>query len=332
MRCAAFVAVLTAASVVSAPGVAKERVRKLVAAGVACYEALNYGCAISRLEEARDRAAARGIALDEGVGLSLCRTLAFALASVERHEQAVAAFERCFEVRPAFKLDPDVISPKIYADYEAARKKTLRQVMKGEIRPPRLPPVVPPPPARAADLEVYVPPYLTLAGMHEPDATYRHDMDFLLGTLLLFGGDGEQFDTGFSAALQYGYALTEHVVLDFLVQYSQHEYGRLDAKPDFPATLYVLQPGAGARGRFSAGEYVELSAGLLGGLSAAGLGTVGDQLGGFVAVSLDATVRPSKELGVGIRVLPTLVIAELSDGEVGTSLVLPIYLRLAVFF
>ena len=317
----------------AAPGAAKKRTVALVSAGVSCYESLNFGCAIGKLGEARKRLADNpSMGLEPAQKLRLFQTLAFALASVERHDKAVEAFERCFDTDPVYRLDPKVISPKIYGDYARARKRTLQAVLKGGLRLPRLPDVHPPPPPQPDDFRVHVPAYLTLTGMHDTGKPRAHDIDFLVGVNLLFGEDAEQFTPGFSTGLQYLYSLTPMLQIEILAVYSQHNYTDNDAKDEYPSTLYTLQPGAGLRLRFPLGEYVVLASSVVGGVSAIGLGGLGDRLGGFVSVGLHAILRPSKEFGVGLTAMPTLVMAEKTSGDLGTSFTLPLFLRLAAYF
>ncbi len=312
-------------------GEAKKKTLKLLKVGLKCYAELNYGCAIAKLEAASQRMDAKSLVLEPAQALKLLETLAFAQASVERHAQAVASFARCLKLKPTYKLDPKVISPKIYGDYHKARRAMLDQVTDRQLQQPSLPELYPVSPPRAGDYRVHTPDFLTLTGMHE-ERTLLHDFDFLVGATLLFGGDGEDFHTGFSAAIQYLYAVHRLVEIQVLVQFSTHNYAGVDAKPGFPATLYTLHPGIGARLRFDIGDYVVISAGVLGGASLSGLGSLTSRKGGFVAGTASVTVRPVPEFGVGLTAVPTLVLAELSDGETGKSFILPLFLRLAAYF
>lgn len=326
------VILLVVGAMLLTPGAsAKKKTLKLLIAGASCYENLNYGCAIDKLVAAQARVETEGITLDTPHAMKLCETLAFALASVEKHKRAVAAFARCLALQPSYRLDPKVISPKLYRDYQTARRTMLDRVTTPTPRLPQLPKLYPIPPPDGRDYRVHTPDYLTLSGMHEQE-TLRHDLDFLVGASLLFGGDGENYRTGFAAAVQYLYAVHRLVELQGIAQFSTHNYAGDDAKAGFPATLYTVNLGFGARVRVGVGDYVVLSAGLLGGLSMAGLGSVDDRIGGFVAGTATVTIRPIPEFGVGVTVIPTLVLAELEEGDIGKSLVLPIFLRLAAYF
>ncbi|MFT5429563.1 MAG: hypothetical protein ACI9OJ_000234 [Myxococcota bacterium] len=327
MRALIFVIVL----LLSFAATADKKLDKLVTSGVRCFNELNYGCAITKLGRAQDLLDT-GAELPRTRALEVCRTLAFALASVEKHPEAEATFDKCFKIEPAFRLDPKVISPKIYADYRSARAKQLATLIRGRVEPPPFPDPYPPPAPGPSDLEVHVPTGLTAGATLRDDQALRHHFGVLAGTRLVFGADAEDFNPGFAVGLEYGYQFTDIVGLSFGAQFSQHGTARGDTKSGFPASLYVMEPGLGLRFRFAVGEWVDLSIGVTGGLTLAGLGGIGGTTAGMVAVPASVMIRPMPEFAVGISVIPTLSISKLSTDELGTSLTLPLLLRFEAHF
>ncbi len=304
---------------------------KLLGDGARCYEQLNYGCAISKLGQAVARVQARGLTLDPEVGLQLFQTLGFALASVERHDEAADAFGRCFQLRPTYKLDAAVISPKIYSDFLTARQAFIRTFLSGELRPPRLPPVEPPPLPQSSDLRLVTPSYLIPGGGLDPGEV-PSSIDVLIGASLLFGADAEKFDAGFGIGVRYAYDLLPFLQVEVLIQFYEHRYALSDAIPGNPTTLYVFTPSAGIRGVVPIGDWVELSVGVDLGASLAGVGGLSDRTGGAILASASVMITPARLFSVGVTALPTLTLARGDDDSLRSSFSLPILLRSVLRF
>jgi hypothetical protein len=300
-----------------------------ISTGTQCYESLNYGCAINKLREAALRVEEQDLVLDEATAIRLYQTLAFALASVEKHTEAAEAFGHCFRVQPAYRLDPEVISPKIYQDYQVARRAALAGLLDEPLRTPQTPPVYPERPVHVADLQLHTG---VLAPGLELSERPSHQLNFLAGPQLLFGQDAEQFELGFNVGVAYLYAVHSFVDVGVIGLFSQHSYAGADLKGGASGTLYVVQTGATVSGAFPLGEYVELSVGLVAGASLGGLANLEESLGGWVGGRFAAMVTPLPRFGVGIELLPGVVVAKLSNGELGTSLTLPLSLRLQARF
>lgn len=300
---------------------------RLLGDGARCYEQLNYGCAITKLGQAVARAQARGLTLDPEVGLQLFQTFAFALASVERHAEAADAFARCFRIRPTYSLDPAVISPRIYADFQTARTAWLQSLLAGGLRAPRLPSVEPPPPPRPSDLRLVLPSYAPVGAGDLPST-----IDLLVGASLLFGSDAEKFDSGFGIGVRYGYDLLPNLQAEVLVQFYEHAYALSDAIPGNPTTLYVLTPGVGIRGVVPVGDWVELALGADVGASFAGIGSLSDTTGGFILASASLMVTPARGFAFGVTALPMLTLAKGGDDSLRSSFSLPILARSVLRF
>jgi len=311
---------------------ADQRFDKLLRTGERCYEELNYGCAISRLTDAGKRAADKGLTPAPKDALRLHQTLAFALASVEKHDLAAAQFEKCFAVQPMYRLDPKIISPKIYADYKRARHKTIYAMLKGARRAPGLPGVIDVPPPTMNDLSVHVPSDVVLGGRLEPEQALNNVLDLAIGGHLLFDDDGEDFSTGFGVAMSYMRVLSERFQVGAVGFFAQHNYAQADLKAGFPGTLYVLNAAASARLTLQFGEYIDMGIGAFGGIALAGLGGVGDTVGGWVGADVRLTALITREFGVGLSVMPQAVIASVSDDDTGTSFTLPVLLRFETRF
>lgn len=311
---------------------ADKKVDALMVSAQRCYEELNYGCAISKLREAQARIADKKLTLPVERRVAVYQTLAFALASVEKHDEAAAVFELCLGIKPDYSLDPKVISPKIYADYRRARHKTLSAVLDLKPMTPPLPSVHGPGPPRVRDYELHVPSTIVLGGRLEPEEDKSHRLDFLAGVKVLFGGDGENFNPGFGLAVQYAYSVTESFEVGLITLFSQHTYSGDDVKPGFPSTLYVLDPGLVARYVLRFGEYVDLGVGVALGASVSGIGTLGDINAAWFSADISVMITPSPEFGFGLSTLPGVVIARLESGDVRTSFTLPVLVRFEARF
>ncbi len=291
--------------------------------GVKCYEELNYGCALKKLS-AVVAAIDGGAEVPPARRIEVFETLAFVLASVERGDEARKAFARCFDVDPKFRLDPKVISPKIYRHYKTARRVMLRARLKGTLPKPALPEPYAPAPITASDLLLHVPAEVALAGGLAPEEELRQRLDFLAGGHVLFAEDAALYGAGFWLSLAYKYKLTDIVQVGLLGFFTQHAYAGDDLKSGFSGTLYVVDAGPLVEAVFAIGDWVEVSVGVAGGVGLAGLGNLSDQVGGWVAGIVGVAAVPAKEFAVGVSVLPSVVVATKSDDEVGTSFTLPI--------
>lgn len=322
---------ILAALLIPATASADRRFDKLLERGVRCYQELNYGCALGRLGDASTLLEG-GLEVDRADAMTLHETLAFVLASVERHADAASAFERCFALNPTYKLDPKVISPKIYVDYKAARRTSLRALMKGERRAPKLPTPFGPRPPGLSDYRLHIPARVMVGGRVEPRESLVHHVDVRAGARLLFDDDAERYGPGFGLAFIYSYSVTEILRFGVAALFSQHAYTLDDLKAGFPGTLYVLDVGPGLWAVFQLGDYVDLDLGIVAGIGLSGLGTLGEATGGWIGGSVGVTITPSPEFGIGLSAIPSVVIAGLSAGDTGTSFSLPLLLRFEARF
>lgn len=325
--------IMLAALMVAPPALAKKKTAKLMSEGFRCFQELNYGCAIKKLLEALERADAKQVELTSSDRIRAHQTMAFAYASVDRHGDARTEFARCLALDRAYTLDPTVISPKIYRDFKAARMAWLRARIVGKPRQPSLLEPHSGTPMGADSMLLHIPPQLSLGGRLSPEEPKVNQLDFMLGTSLLFGEDAEAYSVGFGVSVEYLYRLAELVDLGVTIAFSQHRYaGGETLKNGAASTLYLLQPGFTAGVALQFGELVDLSFGLTVGPGLSGLGGVSDRVGGFGSLRVGIVFLLAEEFGLGVMVTPTLTIAELDSEEVGVSFTLPIYLRLEARF
>lgn len=302
-------------------------VKKSIDAGIKCYEELNYGCAITRLVSARDAVDAHGLQIARSQRRRMLRTLAFAFSSVEKHDDAKSAFFALINEFPKERLDPNVVSPKIMANFNAARIEFFTKLVPIPIQP--LPPVTPflsQGPGKR-DLVLHVPEELRLASRVRTDEEIVHTIGFEAGGGLLFGNDTDNFSTGFTVGLTYSYELVAPIQVGLRLGFGQHGTSRSDVKAGYPSRLLVFHGGPELRAAFDLGDYVELAIGVAPSIHASGVGTLGDKIGGLVLGTVSVMARPVPEIGIGVAVLPGVVLAPTSDG-LGSSFVLPVSLRL----
>ncbi|MFT7626317.1 MAG: hypothetical protein ACI9WU_005512, partial [Myxococcota bacterium] len=310
---------------------AKPPVETLVERGTRCYDELNYGCALARFREAA-AAIEAGAEVTPAQRLTLYKSLAFTLASVEKHAEAQKAFEQCFAARPSFKLDPRIVSPKIYGDYQKARRRVLRSLVQGELNLPGLPDTYAPAPPTPDDFLLHVPAEVALAGGLDPESDLPVEMEFLAGARLLFGDDADAYGPGFGLGLSVIYQVTDIVGVGIVTLFSQHAYSGDDLKTGFPGTLYILDAGPTVRALIGLGDWVQLSIGFAAGIGTAGLANVSDAVGGWLAMPVGVTANPAREFGIGVSLMPSVVIATKADEEVAWSFTLPIFLHFEAHF
>ncbi len=302
-----------------------EPVPASVRAGIRCYEALNYTCAISKLKKAAAALEAGQLELIAAHRLSLYQHLAFSLASIADHEAAQGAFVRCFSVQADYALDPSVISPKIYGDYAIAKRQVLRGRLHRTLGAGPMPSLWEP---SLAERDVFV--------VHVPSASSRtdspHSTHVELGTMLLFGADADTYLPGFGVAMEYSYALMDGLNVQAVTQFFQHAYAKDDLKEGHAGTLYILDVGAGVGSSLPLSERVSFGLGLRVGLSMVGVGRFTDSMGAFVAFPLSVDVAILEGFSMGLSVMPMLTVGQDEDGNSAQSLGLPILARFQLTF
>ena len=307
-----------------APGArAEDKLDKVVASGLRCYEELNFGCSIAKLTAAQAR-------IDAGEALPIkdqtlaCEALAFSYTSIDKGELAEAAFQWCFRVDPAYSIEADVVGPRIYPFFQRARQAFLRARLD-------LDPIVLPWPALVEvpprlDLALHTPQEILLSGSGELEPR-SHIFGFAAGAGLLFGNDASDWDPGLAVELNYGYSALKHLRVPFAVSFEFHGTARDDIKSGYPNALYYLGIRTGVEGVLTALDFVELTGGLLVGAGFAGVGGLEDKIGGALTLRLGVGFRIGSDFSAGVDLEPTLFIATLSDDSIGTSTTFPIMVR-----
>jgi hypothetical protein len=307
---------------------AQRALQKQLKRGVHCFEQLNYGCAISALEKAARLAKKAPGSLAPATALLLYKTQGFALAAVGRHGKATLAFERCFAVDPSFYLDSKVVSPKIYADFQEARRRSLLSKLKGKIRAPELPQVFDPPPPKR--LFLHSPPQFQQGAWLTEDQQNR--VHIMVGGHFLFGDDADSFGAGFGVQLNYGFKLNRFFDAVAGLSFFRHEYSGNDLKSGFTGALLIVQPSLGVRAHLLVAEIWDVGVGFHLGASAMGVGNLSDRVGGLGALSAFVHVTPHPSVAVGLNVSPTLVLATLRNEQLGSSLSLPVFASIQMRF
>ncbi len=316
------VLMFVAGAAVAKPPVAAYQ--KALTEGQRCYEQLNYGCAITKLREARplipDEPALRD------VRIQVQQSLGFALANVERHDEAVTEFKALLALKPDATLDPTSVSPKVYRAFEKARRAVLAGTLVGKLRPVPLPDLYVVPSPTLADLAL-----VEGRGQRVAEAPLNAG-EVWIGGRMLFGADKERFAGGFGVGIRYGRVVYRWLEVEAMLQFFSHPYALGDALPGRATNLFDLQASIGLRAAFSIRNAVELSVGLGGGLGAYGVGGVSDGLGGSLVVSASALWTPMPALGFGLVMMPTWTFGNDAKGEPSTSLSLPIMVRTSIRF
>ena len=302
-----------------------EPVPASVRAGVRCYEALNYTCAISKLKKAAAALEAGQLELTPAQSLLLHEHLAFSLASIGDHAAAQGAFIQCFSIQADYALDRSVISPKIYGDYAIAKRKVLVGRLHRTLRDGPMPSLWEPSLAERDVFVVHVPSAKSWA-----DSPHRVHVE--LGTMLLFGEDAESYLPGFGVAAEYSYALMDGLDVQAVTQFFQHAYGKDDLKDGHAGTLYVLDVGAGVGSRLPLTERVSFGLGLRVGLSMVGVGRITDSTGAFVALPVSIDVAILEGFAMGLSLMPMLTVGQDEDGNSAQSIGLPILARFQLTF
>ncbi len=324
-------ALLCVTEVFAAPPPTEGAVIEMINGGTRCYKELNYGCAITRLTQARNAVDGDGIQLSPALRIQLLRTLAFALSTVERHGDAQRVFLALFRRAPAERLSPSQSSSSVITDFHKAKRLFLREIAPMSVAPLPLPqPYVPEGPG-VGDLVLHLPEDVRLATQVGMDDGPAHTIGFEAGAGLLFGADAQNFGTGFAIGLSYGYSVMTSFQVGMRAGFSQHGTARSDVKAGYPARLLVLNVGPEIRGAFDLSDYVQVAVGVAPSVHASGVGNFGGKIGGLVLGSVTIIARPVKAIGIGVAVLPSVVIAQTADGF-GASFTLPISLRLEGVF
>ena len=308
-------------------GAIKEQTKAHLVSGLRCFEELNYGCTIKRLSAVREALVSYGVSLSKDERRSMLRTLGFALSSVEKHAEAQDVFLEYLRTFPRERLDGAVVSPKIMNDFRAARATFLAELMPLNVQslPPTKPFVGTGPSAR--DLVLHVPEELRLASRVRRDEEIVHTIGFEAGAGLLFGADSDNFATGFAVGLTYHYEVAAPLQVGLRLGFGQHGTSRSDVKAGYPSKLLAFHGGPEFRVAFELGDYVELAMGVAPSIHTSGVGTLGEKIGGMIMGSLTVMARPVTEIGIGVAVLPSVVLASTENG-LGSSFVLPVSLRL----
>lgn len=307
---------------------AEPPLEKLIHAGVTCYDQLDYGCAIGKLREALRLMTAKGLEPAPREKITLYQTLAFALAAVSRHGEAIAMFEKVLALQPTFVLDPELVGPRVYADYRKARERVLMRKLALKPPPVALPPLVAPPEPTADWLLLVPPPKSAL----QDSESGPHKVGFALGAAFLFGDDAERYSAGFGAGLEYSYDIGRFLQVAANVLFFNHEYQRGDLLAGQSSTLFVLNPTVGLRARIELARWVGLGLGATAGVSVMGVGNLSDRVGGTLGATVSVDFRPVPQFAVDLLLIPMVTIASDDAGQLGTSFSLPLMLRVAIGF
>lgn len=307
-RAAAVVLSLALPSLASAqvPGAAGA----LVDEGVRCYQALDYGCAIDRLQKALLDLQTGGH-LEPAAELRARLHLAFALLAAERVEDARGQLRRVLVLEPRFSLDPGIVSPRIVATLEQVRRELLAPAMPADLDPgdPLPLPVRPDPPDA-----LLRPVRIAAAGASlDADEDPRFQVDLGGGVQLLTGTDAGRYDAGPGLVTRFLWRVDDLWAIGLGSSVFLHSVGDLDLGQSAPNSLWVLgvQPQAGIA--TSVTPWLSLEA--LAVLGAVVFGHDGLDGGAGLEVGLvaGARFRISRTLSVALHVTPLVAFGAVGD-------------------
>ncbi len=294
----------------------------LLEQGRACYEQLNYGCAIAKLSELKTLAKAGTAGLPSTAMLPGCEALAIAFTAVDKADDAVATFEWCLELDPGYRVDAQVVGPRVFPHYDAARKRFLSARL--DLTPRRSPlpdPIAVPP---RLSMVLHTPTEILLSGAPFGNEDTSHVLGFAVGARVLVGDDADDFDPGITIGLDYGARLADHLRLIVRADFSLHTTRRDDIKAGYPSTLYVLGVDAGLEGYWLLADLVEVRAGVLVGPSFAGVGGLQDRVMGHIGARAGLAFRFAPVFAAGLILEPCVVLGKGDAGGLLSSFVLPV--------
>jgi len=290
--------------------------------GRTCYEQLNYGCAIAKFTDLRALSKAGSSGLPRSAMLPGCEALAVAYSAVDRPSDAVSTFEWCLELDPSFRVDAQVVGPRVYPHYETARHRFLSARLDLTAQRGALPEPIGVPPR--LPMALHTPTEILLSGAPFGNEDTSHVLGFAVGARVLVGDDADDFDPGITIGLDYAARLTDHLRLIVRADFSLHTTRRSDIKAGYPSTLYVFDVDAGLEGYWLLADLVELRAGVLVGPSFAGVGGLQDRVGAHLASRLGVAFRFAPVFSAGVLVEPAVVLGKGVAGDLLSSFVLPV--------
>lgn len=301
----------------------------LLQTGLGCAEQLNYGCALQNLEAFRD-AQRRTPSIPPGDAIKGCSALATVYASVDRAADAESTFEWCLEIDPRYAVDADVVGPRIYPRFKAARARFLEKRLELAPLGPGVPPLHEAPlriePVLHTPSEVLLSGKLAIGGADAPNR-----LSMSAGGTLLFDQDAESYSPGFALEVDYLRRLGA-VTLVIDVDFSSHATKRDDIRSGYPSTLYTVGVAVGVDWAWLAADRLEIIVGAVAGLSMAGVGSVDDRAGGQIGLRAGLMVRIADEFAAGFLVEPGLIVAPLESGDLGLTTVMPLLARFEARF
>ncbi|MBT9560844.1 MAG: hypothetical protein IV100_32770 [Myxococcales bacterium] len=296
----------------------------LLEQGRACYDQLNYGCAIGKLSELKALSRAGTVGVSSAAMLPGCEALAIAFTAVDQADEAIATFEWCLELDPAYRVDAQVVGPRVFPHYAAARQRFLSARLDLTPRRGSLPDPIAVPPRLA--MVLHTPTEILLSGAPFGNEDTTHVLGFAVGARVLVGDDADDFEPGITVGFDYGARLAEHLRLIVRADFSLHTTRRSDIKAGYPSTLFVLGADAGIEGYWLLADLVELRAGVLAGPSFAGVGGLQDRVMGHLGARLGLAFRFAPVFAAGLLLEPAVVLGKGDAGDLLSSFVLPVLL------
>lgn len=304
-------------------------ITRLVDEGVRCYQELDYGCAIDRLQKALVDLQTGGH-LEPAAELRARLHLAFALLAAERLEDARGQLRRVLLIDPRFSLDPAIVSPRIVSTLDQVRRELLAPSMPADLDPgdPLPLPTHPEPPdsllrpvriARAgASLDV----------VEEP----RYQVDLGGGAQVLTGDDAGRYQVGPGLVARFLWRVDELWAVGIGTSVFLHAVGGdLDLGQGAPNSLWVLglQPQAGLS--TSVTPWLSLEALAVLGAVVYGHDGLDGGAGIEVGVVAGARFRVSRVLSVALHATPLVAFGTANEASV-SSFSVPITLEAGFAF
>ncbi len=262
------------------------------AAGQACFEQLDFACAVDLLTAA----AYATHASDHARRIDIQRKLAESHLALGQRNKAVSAFELLLRIDPRYRIDAPGTSPKILAALEEARSKQKA-----------------PAATRRDGTQVQV---------RQPEAGRSVRIGLAGGAEFLVGGDRRLLEIGPVVDLDLMYQFSENWLLGGGLRWAAHSLA------DDDSTLHLVGGWAGTGPAFRLGPV--LLAGTFGfGVSRFGIPDREGKTALLLPLRLTTDVRLHDMFELGLSFSPSLV---LSLGDFRSSLTLDLAARLVLVF
>jgi len=184
--------------------------------GLLCYGEINFTCALDYFKMAEQKEKATDPQSEKLV--DIYKYMAFSQIALGMDQQAEDSFKNACMIREDFMLSKDKVSPKVYSIFEDAKKETevIRLKKKqAELEAKQI--------EREKDLK--------LKKEQESEAEVKQEakakpLKWLVGFSAsgtpLFGNPTDDFNFGFSLALDFGYRIHEYFTVGADISYQRH--------------------------------------------------------------------------------------------------------------